>query len=72
VHLALGIANTDSEPMNQATVSKEVAEFMDEDAIVTFDGGQTMEWSGTFVQIRHPRQKLLVRLEIFRFVLYLI
>jgi acetolactate synthase-1/2/3 large subunit len=55
---AVGIANTDSEPMNQATVSKEVADFMDEDAIVTFDGGQTMEWSGTFVQIRHPRQKL--------------
>jgi acetolactate synthase-1/2/3 large subunit len=55
---AFGIAKTPSEPMNQATVSKEVAEFMDEDAIVTFDGGQTMEWSGTFVRIRHPRQKL--------------
>ena len=55
---ALEIANTHSDPMNQATVSKEVAEFMDDDAIVTFDGGQAMEWSGTFVKIKNPRQKL--------------
>jgi acetolactate synthase-1/2/3 large subunit len=52
------IANAPSEPMNQARVAKEVAEFMDKDAIVTFDGGQTMEWSNTFVRVRHPRQRL--------------
>jgi len=55
---ALGIANMDSKPMNQATVAKEVAEFMDEDAIVCFDGGQAMEWSNTFVKVRHPKHKL--------------
>ena len=52
------IANTPSTPMNQATLAKEVAQFMDKDAIVSFDGGQAMEWSNTFVRIRHPRQKL--------------
>jgi len=52
------IANTPSEPMNQATVAKEVAGFIDKDAIVMFDGGQTSEWSNTFIRIRHPRQML--------------
>lgn len=55
---ALDVANTPSKPMNQATVAKEVAEFIDEDAIVSFDGGQTMEWSSTFVRIFNPKQKL--------------
>jgi len=52
------IADTPSTPMNQATLAKEIATVIDEDAVVCFDGGQAMEWSSTFVKIHQPQQKL--------------
>ncbi len=52
------VAAMRSDPLNEATVAKLVADFLDAEAIVAFDGGQVMEWAHTFVKINNPRNKL--------------
>jgi thiamine pyrophosphate-dependent acetolactate synthase large subunit-like protein len=39
-------------------VLKEIRNFLDRDAIVAFDGGQTHEWATCFVSLFEPRTKL--------------
>jgi len=40
--------------LNEAAVSRAVSRQVPEDAIIVFDGGQTMEWTQTFIQPRDP------------------
>ncbi|MCC7410578.1 MAG: thiamine pyrophosphate-binding protein [Gammaproteobacteria bacterium] len=42
--------------LNEAAIARAVARLIPDDAIVVFDGGQTMEWSHTFIQPSHPQR----------------
>jgi acetolactate synthase I/II/III large subunit len=46
------------EPPNEAAVARAIAGLLDEDAIVSFDGGQIMEWAHTFIPTREPDRHL--------------
>lgn len=54
------IVNSPSESIHQGVVAKEVAAFMDDDAIFCPDGGQIMEWAHSYIGVRVPKQRLFV------------
>jgi acetolactate synthase-1/2/3 large subunit len=45
-------------PPNEAAVARALAAIIDREAIVAFDGGQTMEWTHTFIPVREPDRHL--------------
>ncbi len=45
-------------PPNEAAVARALAEIIDREAIVAFDGGQIMEWTHTFIPVREPERHL--------------
>lgn len=44
--------------LNEAAAAREISRLLPEDAIVVFDGGQTMEWTNSFIHPSHPRNFL--------------
>lgn len=44
--------------INEAAAIRELAGLIDKDAIISFDGGQTMEWAHTFIHPSHPDNSL--------------
>jgi acetolactate synthase-1/2/3 large subunit len=46
------------EPPSEAAVAKALGRIIDRDAIVSFDGGQTMEWTHTFIPVAEPNRHL--------------
>lgn len=46
------------EPPNEAAAARALARAIDPEAIVAFDGGQTMEWAHTFLPVREPERHL--------------
>ncbi len=44
--------------INEAAAVRALAGLIDRDAFVCIDGGQVMEWSHTFIPVRHPRALL--------------
>jgi len=57
-----GIADQITTPgtniLNEAAAARTLSTLIPEDAIVVFDGGQTMEWTNSFIHPSHPRNYL--------------
>lgn len=48
------LANSDKLPMHPTRLAKEVAEFLDRDAVVITDGGELPFWAATMLKSYHP------------------
>ncbi len=44
--------------LNEAAAARAISDLIPEDAIVVFDGGQTMEWTNSFIHPSHPKNYL--------------
>jgi len=51
------MASAEARPISPAFLSKELAESLDKDALVCFDGGMAMMWSHTYLPSRMPRTR---------------
>lgn len=44
--------------LNEAAAARTISDLIPEDAIIVFDGGQTMEWTNSFIHPSHPKNYL--------------